>query len=271
MLTCNQHMKVGTSGNSSYGSSDFQTNRLSQLSMRALELGATIPTFDNRKLARWLYRYGCLPYLPSSELDYKSDDNPMTVLALSSGCTTHQILKTAYEATTHADWVFFSLASAPIPKEAACKLYVSPQPVALAEAFPVVAKTFTDQGVRSFKVGRGIEGLFRSDKIIAYFDNLDDLIEVTKELVEKLAGCPAQGVPFTAEHGLDGLLSWSIDPPVITEPVSWRSWITLGLATELVKVQTLPINEAVEVALDAVSARGVNTDLWIMERATFSN
>lgn len=243
--------------------------RISQLSSRALDLAAALPTTETARIARWLYHYGSLPRGPTIELDFGPGDDPMAVLGLTLGGVARRKLEAAYEATTYPGWFSFALTPTPVLIQAACKLYVSPQPEALATAFPIISETFAKMDVRSFKVGRGIEGLLRPDKIIAYFDNRSDLDAVADTLCEKLNGCPAQGVPFTAEAGLDGLLSWGIDPPPSTEALSWRSWITKQLANEIVKARPSSGSVAVAAALRGVAALGVNTARWTADRCAF--
>jgi hypothetical protein len=245
--------------------------RISQLSSRALSLAAALPTTETARIARWLYQYGSLPREPTVELDFGSGDDPMAVLGLTLGGVARRKLEVTYEATTYPGWLSFALTPTPVLIQAACKLYVSPRPEALATAFPIIAETFVEMEVRSFKVGRGIEGLLRPDKIIAYFDNRSDLDAVVNTLCERLNGCPAQGVPFTAEVGLDGLLSWGIDPPPSAEALSWRSWITKRLANEIVKVRPSADSRAVAAALSGVTALGVNTAQWTADSCVFSD
>lgn len=245
--------------------------RISQLSSRALHLAASLPTTDTARIARWLYHYGSFPRGPAIELDFGPGDDPMAVLGLTIGGVARKKLEAAYEATTYPGWLSFTHTPTPVLMQAACKLYVSPKPEALAATFPIIAETFAEMEVRSFKVGRGIEGLLRSDKIVAYFDNRSNLDAVADTLCERLIGCPAQGVPFTAEAGLNGLLSWGIDPPPSTESLSWRSWITKRLANEIVKAKPSSDSVAVATALSAVTALGVNTERWTADRCAFSD
>lgn len=245
--------------------------RLSQLSSRALELAAALPTTETARIARWLYHYGGIPRGPSIELNFGPGDDPMAVLGLTQAGVARRKLEAVYEATTYHGWLSFALTPTPVLIQAACKLYVSPRPEALATAFPIIAETFAEMEVRSFKVGRGIEGLLRPDKIVAYFDNRSHLDAVAGTLCERLKGCPAQGVPFTAEVGLNGLLSWGIDPPPNTEAISWRSWVTRQLADEMVKARPSSDSEAVAAALSGVTALGVNTAQWTADRCVFSD
>jgi hypothetical protein len=89
-------------------------------------------------------------------------------------------------------------------------------------------------------VGNDAASLLRPDKIVLYFPDLENVITAAQRLAGKLAGCPAQGVPFTAElAGSDGLVSYGIDPPrpefalAWQERESWRLWLTNRLAVAL--------------------------------------
>ena len=98
----------------------------------------------------------------------------------------------------------------------------------VAEAFAASAEILGQSaGVRGLKLGRGLPGLTRPDKLVAYFSRLDDLQEAGARLHRRLGGCPVHGVPFTAELSPDGLLSWGADPPRTApgQPESWRLWI----------------------------------------------
>jgi len=214
-----------------------------------------------------------LPRGPTIELDFGPGDGPMAVLGLTLGGVARRKLEAAYDATTYSGWLSFALTSEPVLIKPVCKLYVSPKPESLATAFPVIAETFAEMEVCSFKVGRGIEGLLRPDKIISYFDNRSDLDAVADTLCKRLSGCPTQGVPFTADAGLDGLLSWGIDPPPGTGVrISWRSWITKRLANEIVKVRPSSDSVAVSAVLNGVTALGVNTATWAADnRCVFSD
>jgi hypothetical protein len=132
----------------------------------------------------------------------------------------------------------------------------------LTDAFPIIAEQFVRCKVRSFKVGRGVEGLLRPDKIIAYFECRAHMEEVTAALDASLQGCPAQGTPFTAEAAGQGLLSWGIDPPLGNEPASWRAWITKQLAASLTAARTSPGVDPVSAALRDIAGVGVDPDHW---------
>ena len=87
------------------------------------------------------------------------------------------------------------------------KLYVSPQPDALSTAFGAVAEVSRLSATDSFKVGCDPIGILRPDKLVIYFRDFTTLEQTARELSIRLSGCPAQGTPFTAAFGDDGLLS----------------------------------------------------------------
>jgi hypothetical protein len=151
-----------------------------------------------------------------------------------------------------------------------CKLYVSPRPEALPDAFPRIADAFVRSDVRSFKVGRGIEGLLRSDKIVAYFEDRTHMEKVAGALARSLRGCPAQGVPFTAEVSGNGLLSWGVDPPLGDAAASWRSWITKRLAASLTARRLTSCADSVAAALSDIRLAGVDPDRWLPSKDAFA-
>ena len=213
--------------------------RLAELSLRAIRTVAALPTTEVNVLARRLYAYGAAPFGHEAELAFGPGDNPLNVLGLAPGGAVRARLAPDYEAKTYPGWIGFTRLDRPAGETPDCKLYVSPRPEALADAFPIVADTFARLEVASFKVGRGAAGLLRSDKIVAYFDDTEHLGQVAGALSRALGAMPPQGAPFTAEIAGDGLLSWGRDPPPVAgaQPESWRSWITARLAEAVVAVR----------------------------------
>lgn len=214
-------------------------------------------------VAQWLYRFGTVPRGPAIDRDFGPDDDPMAVLGLTAGGKARRLLETAYEATFLSGWYSFARTPARVQFAPVCKLYVSPRPEALAAAFPRIAAELVRFDVRSFKVGRGIEGLLRPDKIVAYFEDRAHMEAVAGALDRALWGCPAQGVPFTAEAGGNGLLSSGVDPPPGNTATSWRSWVTKRLAASLTVHRGAPRADLVAAALADIRLAGVDPDLWL--------
>ncbi len=224
---------------------------------------------DPGVVAQWLYRFGTVPRGPAIDRDFGPDDDPMAVLGLTVGGAARRRLEAAYEATSLAGWYSFARTTARVQLSAACKLYVSPRPEALADAFPRIADELVRSGVRSFKVGRGIEGLLRPDKIVAYFDDRAHMEAVAGALDRSLWGCPAQGVPFSTEAGGNGLLSSGVDPPPGTSVTSWRSWVTKRLAASLTARRATPCEDPVAAALADLRLAGVDPERWLPSADAF--
>lgn len=231
-------------------------SRIQQLSLAALQMAASGLPAEADVLAQWLYRFGTVPRGPAIERDFGPDDDPMAVLGITIGGRVRRLLESTYDATTYSGWYSLARRTAATQLIPDCKLYVSPKPQLLGDTFPVIADVFARLEVRSFKVGRGIEGLLRPDKIMAYFDERAHMLEVASALAKALRKCPAQGVPFTTALGADGLLSWAIDPPPGYVAASWRSWVTKRLAAGLAA------RRSVQCVLDDMRATGVDPDTW---------
>jgi hypothetical protein len=146
---------------------------------------------------------------------------------------------------------------------------VSPAIDALAPVMEAVAGGLgSAPGVRAFKVGADVAGLCRPDKVVVYFDRLDDLHDAAGRLRERLDGCPAQGVPFTAAVTLDGLLSWGADPPVPghrAAATSWRLWVSERLGDYLCDARTSRPGELepAQFALERLRLAGIDTETWV--------
>jgi hypothetical protein len=242
---------------------------LEHLSLAALRMAASGVSDDSAAVASWLYRFGTLPRGAALDRDFGPDDDPMAVLDMTKGGATRRRLETAYEASSFPGWYSFARAGSGAVTGAACKLYVSPKPAALSEAFPLIADAFARLDVRSFKVGRRIEGLLRPDKIIAYFDDRAHLDAVAGALERELCGCPVQGVPFTAEAGGNGLLSCGVDPPPGHAATSWRAWVTKKLAATLVARRAMPPGDRVSAALTEIRLAGVDPERWLPNADAF--
>lgn len=237
--------------------------RIAHLSLTAIRLAASASWTEPVVVENWLYRFGTVPLGPVVERDFGAGDGPLAVLGLSMGSRTRRVLEAAYEATSLEGWYSFARSPARSKMVAACKLYVSPRPEALVDSFPRIADAFVQSHVRSFKVGRGIEGLLRPDKIIAYFEDHAHMQDAAGVLGRSLRGCPVQGVPFTAEVGGNGLLSCGVDPPAGDVAASWRSWITKRLAESLTAHRGAGRVDLVTAALADIRLAGVDPDFWL--------
>lgn len=119
------------------------------------------------------------------------------------------------------------------------KLYVSVRPEHARAALHAVGPELFRSPAIALKIGAGVHGVLRPDRMVVYFRSHGELAEVAASLSPMLAGLPAQGVPFTASVGDDGVLSWGIDPPAASsadamQRQSWRFHIAGRLAAALV-------------------------------------
>jgi hypothetical protein len=151
-----------------------------------------------------------------------------------------------------------------------CKLYVSPKTDHMPQVFPLILAALNRTWVRHVKVGKDAPGLLRPDKMVAYFDSYNDLIDASELLQKELLGCPAHGVPFTAELDGEGLLSWGVDPTADEHALpwigreSWRLWVTNRLAVALIAASMGNTSnlEPWQFALRRLQFEGVDTRSW---------
>jgi hypothetical protein len=254
-----------------------QQGKVAQLSLRALQYGQYAETDDPLKLWPGLYLYGSRPLTPAWKKEFSDAAAVASYLGLgprgqiASLLESHWVLVEA--SPPQNPWNIFlprhSLQNSG-NSHSKYKLYVSPACEHLRETFFLTVRTLADRAPARFKVGGQAHGLLRPDKIVIYFSSMEDLQDVARLLEQTLRGCPAQGVPFTAEISGDGLLSWGIDPPASInwgEPgllQSWRSWITKKLATSLIAAKRSGAStlEPWEFALHRLQMEGVETRSW---------
>jgi hypothetical protein len=260
------------------GRSEGGRGRIGELSVAALRYAQELTDLPAPLLALRLYFYGRRPVSP--ELRRRLPDDPAVTshLGIDAGGTARAALDAGWRAVPSADepryWRTWRRRSVGRGADGAWitpyKLYVSPAVDALAPALAAVADALAHgPGVSAFKVGADLPGICRPDKLVVYFNRLDDLQQGAAELERRLAGCPAHGVPFTAPATADGLLSWGADPPAPTGVdgealTSWRMWVTERLAEYLVAARDGGADalEPWRFALERLRLSGIDTDTW---------
>lgn len=159
------------------------------------------------------------------------------------------------------------------------KLYVSPRPEHIREAFAALVRVLSSFPGSAFKIGNSAAGLLRPDKLVAYFTTFEELHAAAGELRRELAGCDAHGVPFTAPFDASGLLSWGIDPPESDRALrwlgrnSWRTWLAQRLAGALAMAKSARTADAAEpwrFAIARVRRQGVDIETWTPSAALWS-
>lgn len=240
-----------------------------------LTLGATSP----ESIATRLYMYGRRPLTPAlaRQVDrHGTIGDARTALGRSWVETRRPSPDSPWRS-----WQPRRLRRRPGFRPSSFKLYISPTVETLPEAFGAVADGLADAaGVLGFKVGRTADGIARPDKLVAYFEDLDQLRDCAWRIRDRATACRPHGVPFTAAVTDDGLLSWAIDPPHAIgdtdRRASWRTWVTLRLADYLVDAvasQAGPAtgDEPWQIALGRLRLDGVDTTSWVPDQAIFDD
>jgi hypothetical protein len=237
---------------------------LARLALNALRYAQRLPPMPHAQLAQRLYMYNTIPFSPRWERRLPDE------AAVASWLGINGWMKRAWERQHSPEgggWISWRRRGVE-PLKLPYKLYVSPRPEALSDAFRPVVDTLARHRVPSFKIGKDVHGVLRPDKLVCYLPDFAALEAVARSLKEPLAGCPAQGVPFTAPIDGQGLLSWGMDPPpeaqvfAAGQRESWRYWIAERLATTL---QTAAGGNIApwQYALDRLQLEGIDTEKWI--------
>jgi hypothetical protein len=248
---------------------------LAALSRRALEYAEALEMNDAVALSARLYSYN---HLPASSRWKRLLPDQVAVerhLGIGDGAA-KRILEQGWTRVSSAGgtqgwtaWQSQRAAHGP-NSPATYKLYVSPACSELRTGFQAAAEAVAHSRAFHWKVGRNVYGLLRPDKMVVYFREFADLQETGARIAEKLDGCPAHGVPFTAEVAGGGLLSWGIDPPTEQHSVpwlereSWRLRICNRLATALLLAKDSTRNgiSAVRFAMERLELEGIDTATW---------
>jgi hypothetical protein len=233
------------------------SGHVARLSLDALHYAAALPIDDIATLARRLYAYNRLPVTPANAAPALLTTDLARLGFIATGNGNAVGVTSAVSATLDRHWTYTPsdgewLSWSSPERWAAidtthptCKLYVSPAPTAIADAFAATVAAATTHGALAFKVGAGPYGLLRPDKLVMYFRDRAQLFAAATALTAALAGAPAHGVPFTAALTENGMLSWAADPPEHvglvgwTTGTSWRSWLTTQLAGALIAGRTV--------------------------------
>jgi hypothetical protein len=255
-------------------------SRLAALSLAAVRYAENLKTDNVSELSMRLYLYNRIPATPRWRAEVPDSKAVRGFLGIGSDSTLNRDLERHWilheESPTSAEsngWLSWRSRSTSKEHRAAGymhKLYISPEPNSLPDAFSRTVTVLTEIQAPAFKIGNTLEDLLRPDKLVAYFGSHGEMMEAAERIVPALHGISAQGVPFTASVGGDGLVSWGVDPPVDAcrlaweEPESWRLWITNRLAIALASTRILPLLEvsASEFAIQRLRIEGVDTNSW---------
>jgi hypothetical protein len=266
------------------------SGRLVELARAALSHAQALPVDDPVQLAAKLYGYNRRPLTPRWRRLLGSPGEVWTFLGLAAGgseATARLAGRGSWSGPTRTMpwWVWRrarpgALAGAPGAADV-YKLYVSPEPTALAGAGASLLAALAAAGPFQMKIGADARGLLRADKLVAYFSTFERLSAAAEALAGTLDGMPVQGVPFTAEISADGLVSWGVDPPAARSAwqrsESWRQRLTFRLARAIVAARAElaghaqepgRVEEATrrlepwEFALARLRLDGIDTETW---------
>lgn len=248
--------------------------KLEALSLAALEYAEALPVDDALVLSERLYAYNRIPV--SGHWRRLLPDQDAVEAHLGIGRYPLAGIIDAHWDRVHTRdgaWMAWSrrgpLQTTRFP---AYKMYVSPSCAALPIIFSAVASGFSASACVHWKVGSSARDLLRPDKMVAYFQTLKDLQEAAAALESELSGFEAHGVPFTAQVGETGLLSWGIDPvpemhllPWLQQE-SWRILICrcLGASIALAKQCAGPVSPA-QFARERLRLEGIDPDTWVRD------
>ena len=249
--------------------------RIGELSRAALRYGQELGPLDESLLAMRIYLYGRQPVGPAVRERWPDEEAVAAHLGIVAGGRAHAALARDWvevpEQEGRAYWRSWAprrvSGGRPSRTGSSYKLYVSPGPDDLPRAVAAIAETLCGApGLGAFKVGRDAHGICRPDKLVAYFDRLDDLQGAASTLAGALGDCAPQGVPFSAAIDREGLLSWGADPPRApgAGPAgSWRLWIAERLAEYLARARREGGGlEPWRFALERLGLAGVDVDTW---------
>ena len=255
--------------------------RLAALSIAALRYGQVLRIDDPVRLSLRLYGYNRRPLTPAWKRLLPDAEAVERHLGIAAGGPHRRLLAGWTPTGPSNSWLSWRRQgndSAGRSAGGTWKLYVSPEPETLAEDFGRLFGEILDALAAArtpqLKVGADAAGLLRPDKIVAYYPSFERLAAAADALAERLAGTPAQGVPFTSEIAGGGLLSWGVDPPPEgswTGGESWRLWLTHRLATALLAGKGSSGIEPWRFALERLRLEGVDTGSWTPGARLFGN
>lgn len=245
---------------------DVESDRIAGLSIEALRYASALRTADASVLAGRLYCYNSIPISARWR-----DSLPAAETLSPPKCFANEWSR--FEPPPPNDvWIVWQR-SRPQPtraSRAAYKLYLSPLPDAVPDAFHALVEAATSAATPQFKIGKSPRGWLRPDKIVAYCDSWSGLEALAAALTRRLRGCPSHGVPFTAALTPDGLLSWGADPlpddaaPSWLQRESWRQRVSNHLASALAvaKCNPSPSVPAWRFAIERIRLDGVDPEKW---------
>lgn len=251
------------------------------LSHRALLHAQDLETDDPQTLTMALYLYNRIPLSPFWNTRFASRDAILAYLGADRAPLCVLLDREWTLSPTRKGWLSWSSKTREnrTAADVTYKLYISPRPERIRDAFEVLVRVLSDFPETPFKIGDTAVGLLRPDKLVAYFPTRERLDETAEVLRRELAGCEAHGVPFSASLDETGLLSWGVDPPDNDRALqwlgrdSWRLWVAKRLGAALSVAKTARSAGAAEpwrFAIERARRHGIDVDTWTPSAALWS-
>ena len=254
---------------------------VARLSRDALLHAQDLETSDPIAMTTALYLYNRIPLSPFWKTRFATREAILAHLGADRGSLRALLERDWVASDTMAGWLSWSPRTKPRRRgdDVTYKLYISPRPERIRDAFDVVVRVLSDFPGTPFKIGNGAVGLLRPDKFVAYFATRQELGDAAEVLRRELAGCDAHGVPFSAGLDDSGLLSWGVDPPEDERALqwlgrdSWRFWVAKRLGAALSIAKLARSADAVEpwrFAIERARRHGVDVETWTPSAALWS-
>jgi hypothetical protein len=254
------------------GSAPDVRDAVGRLSREALLYAQDLETDERPALTAALYFYNRIPITPFWKSRFAGPDAIVEHLGADRGPLRTVLERDRFPSRSMPGFLSWCprTPARRNPDDVTYKLYISPRPERIRDAFEAVARVLASFPEVPFKIGNNASGLLRPDKLVAYFGTREQLGEAAEALLRELGGCEAQGVPFTAGLDENGLLSWGVDPPEDDRPLewlqreSWRFWIVarLGAALAVAKSARGSAVEPWRFALLRARRHGVDVETW---------
>jgi hypothetical protein len=212
---------------------DTVSHRLGRIAVRALRHATRLSHLPPAVITGHLYRYHGIPCSTTWHKSFRQSDE-FDLARRTNWIGLPSRPSDPWDCWTPSRVNWEAASSQPLHK-----LYVSPSPDQVRPALRTVLTTAPLRAAVALKLGRGLAGLLRPDKMVVYFLTQAELVEAARFLEAALAGITAHGVPFSGTMTRDGLLSYGIDPAAEVEALSdresWRQRVTRLLAESLAR------------------------------------
>lgn len=251
------------------------------LSLRGIEYGAGLQAVGAGYLARKLYCYNTIP-LRASYPDLMWDHQTIfqtlgeeQELREALADAWHPLGAAADSGQYWLGWMNRDTSLGAISPEARTyKLYISPQAEDHAAVLAAAICALAHFRVFSIKTVCYSRSVARPDKIVAYFDELPELMRASASVSAATEQYQSHGVPFTTPLAGPSMLSWGVDPPRSLKtgsdnPMSWRAWITTRFAEKIVEGRSKYEADAGQYALEQLRLLGLDAVTWNAEKVIF--